>query len=245
MNFRLNADVGEGAVMPDGTPVEPYIFPLIRLANIACGGHAGSVEQMRESLRLARQFQTGAGAHPGYEDKEGFGRVAVDLSDERLETSLLQQIGLIYGIAQQESVKLTHVKPHGAMYHRMASDAVAAAILVKVIRSIDSQMAVVTLPESALAKQAANAGLTVWTEGFADRRYETDGTLTPRSYGEEALIHDPSSAYLQASALVTGGLLRSRTGETVQMKNPVYTVCVHGDGASAISLLQKLSGNAG
>lgn len=242
MRMMLNADVGEGALMPDGTPVEPHIFPLIRLANIACGGHAGSTEQMLAALRLARQYQVGAGAHPGYEDRERFGREAVTLSEDQLADMLKRQISCIYRLALQEAVRLTHVKPHGALYHLMASDAAAAGVLVKLIRELDSGLAVVTLPESALAAAAEQAGLQVWTEGFADRRYETDGRLTPRSIGEAAYLDDAELAHAQASALMTGGILKSRTGETFRLNKPVYTICVHGDGAAAIPLLKKLSG---
>lgn len=210
----LNADLGEGG----GSDAE--LLALVTSANIACGGHAGSDEIMHRTVELALEGGVLIGAHPGYEDRENFGRREMDLSPAEVTDLVARQVEKLAGLA-----RLHHVKPHGALYNQANRDERLAAAVVAGIRKISPDVILYALPNSALAEAGRAAGLTVWAEGFADRRYRMDGSLVPR--GEEgAVILKTDEAVAQALTLVRGGA--------------VQTLCVHGDGPHAVEMLRAI-----
>jgi UPF0271 protein len=221
----LNADVGEGlGTWPMGA--DAALIPLVSSVNIACGVHAGDPSTIRRTVRLAIASGAALGAHPGYPDLVGFGRRELAMAPDELAASLLYQVSAVDGIARAEGGVLRHVKPHGALYHRLASDRDAAAAVVAAIASLDSRLAVVGPPGSALLAEASAAGMAAVAEGFADRAYEPDGRLRSRTL-PGALLDDPARAAAQAVEIAAEGRATAADGSRVALA--VATLCVHGD----------------
>jgi UPF0271 protein len=222
----LNADLGEGA----GHDAE--LMPLVTSANIACGAHAGDAATMRAAVRLARRHGVAVGAHPGYADRAQFGRVERTLSPRELGALVTGQIA-----ALRELAPVRHVKLHGALYHLAARDAAAAAVVADAVRAVDADLIVVGLAGSELLRAARARGLRVAAEAFADRTYRSDGSLTPRA-AANAVIDDERLAVTQVVRMVSEGVVRATDGTDVRIA--AETVCVHGDGAHAVVLAQRL-----
>ena len=218
----LNSDLGEGA----GT--DPAIMPLITSANIACGGHAGNESTMRSGVELAMRSKVAVGAHPGYPDRERFGRVALDMPASELSEAVRRQIDAIVGIASRLGARLSHVKAHGALYNQAERDPAVARTILMGIRAASggSDLVVFAPPGSAMHREAEGMGMRVAREGFIDRAYEPDGTLRPRTLAG-ALITDPAAAAAQALSFVRDGGTRATDGTFLELE--VDTVCVHGD----------------
>lgn len=215
----LNADLGEG-----GTE-DANLLGLVSSANIACGGHAGDEATMRRSIELALASGVAIGAHPGYEDREHFGRLAMTLPLEEVTSLVRRQLERLAKLASEAGARLHHVKPHGALYNQASRDPLLAAAVVAGISGVSPELILYALPNSALAEAGRAARLTVRAEGFADRRYRDDGTLMPR--GEPgAVIKDVDAAVAQALAIASNGV--------------ADTLCVHGDGVTAVAILQAL-----
>jgi UPF0271 protein len=223
-SIDLNADLGEG-----GTEDEA-LLGLVSSANIACGGHAGDEATMRRSIKLAVASGVAIGAHPGYEDPEHFGRRAMTLPLEKVTDLVHRQVGKLATLAAEQGVKLHHVKPHGALYNQAGRDPLLAAAVVQGIAQVSPQLILYAQPGSELDKAGRIAGLTICPEGFADRRYRDDGSLMPR--GEPgAVIKEVDAAVAQALEIISTGR--------------VDTVCVHGDGVTAVSILKDLRSKLG
>ena len=221
----LNADLGEG-----GTEDEA-LLGLVSSANIACGGHAGDEETMRRSIRWAAAAAGVAiGAHPGYEDPEHFGRRAMALPLEKVTDLVHRQVARLVALATEHGTTVHHVKPHGALYHQAGRDALLAAAVVEGIVRISPGLVLFAQPGSELDQVARAAGLTVCPEGFADRRYRDDGSLMPR--GEPgALIKEVDAAVAQAMEIAVAGR--------------VETLCIQGDGVTAVAILKGLRARLG
>ena len=229
----LNADVGEGlGPWPMGADVA--LIPLVSSVNIACGAHAGDPATIRRTMRLALAAGVSLGAHPGYPDLVGFGRRELAMSPEELAASVLYQVAAVAGIARAEGGALRHVKPHGALYHRLASDRQSAMAVVEALRRLDASLAIVGPPGSVLLEEAEAAGMNAVTEGFADRAYEPDGRLRSRSL-PGALLDEPARAAAQAVSIARDGRVTTTDGSVVAID--VATLCVHSDtpGAGAIA----------
>jgi UPF0271 protein len=222
----LNCDLGEGA----GHDAE--LMPLITSANIACGAHAGDLATMRATVALAREFGVAIGAHPGFADRENFGRRELALPPDEARALVAAQITLLRTIAP-----LRHVKLHGALYNLAARDAALAEAIVEAVSDCDDALILFVLPDSALARAAAARGLRIANEVFADRTYQRDGSLTPRSR-PDALIHDEAVAVAQVLRMVREGVVRSTDGTDVPIK--ADTVCLHGDGPSPVAFARRL-----
>jgi 5-oxoprolinase (ATP-hydrolysing) subunit A len=215
----LNCDMGE---LPDAAH-EAALMEHITSANIACGGHAGDAGTMERTVRLALARGVRIGAHPGYADRENFGRVEMALSPEEIEGSVLEQIERLEAVVRRCGGTIVHIKPHGALYNVAARDeAVARAIGAAAIR---------WNPGAALFGLAGSRSLEVWrgmglaaiAEGFADRRYEADGSLRARRL-PGALLTNPDEAAAQAWKLALAGRAQ--------------TICVHGDTPGAVAILR-------
>jgi len=229
----LNSDLGEGA----GT--DAAIMPLITSANIACGGHAGNESTMRSGVELAMRSKVAVGAHPGYPDRERFGRVALDMPASELSEAVRRQIDAIVGIASRLGARLSHVKAHGALYNQAERDAAVARTILMGIQAASggSDLVVFAPPGSAMHTEAEGLGMRVAREGFIDRAYEPDGTLRPRTLAG-ALITDPAAAAAQALSFVRDGGTRATDGTFLELE--VDTLCVHGDTPGAPEVVRAV-----
>lgn len=232
----LNCDMGESfGAYTIGADEE--IMPLISSANIACGFHGGDPLAMRRAVRLARQYEVAVGAHPGYRDLAGFGRRPIACSPDEIYGDVLYQIGALAAFCRAEGVALRHVKPHGALYNKAATDPAVAEAIAAAVAAFDRGLLLFAPPGSALEAAGVAAGLRVVREAFADRRYATDGTLLPRSR-PGAVLHDPAEAAAQACQVARGGTVTAITGEEVPA--PARTICVHGDHVGAAEVLRRI-----
>ena len=216
MKIDLNCDMGENAGNDED------IMPYITSANIACGFHAGDELSMRTTVRLAKRYGVAVGAHPGWNDKEGFGRREMSLTADEVEALVLDQIRALYSIAKAEGVELRHVKPHGALYNQAAIDKVLASAIARAVKRFSPDLILVGLAGSNLIDVGAEAGLRVANEGFPDRNYNVDGTLVPRRQAK-ALLESPEEVAVHAMKLAQEGI--DFGGQRV----PVDTLCLHGD----------------
>lgn len=227
----FNCDVGEGC------GDDAAIVPWISSASIACGGHAGDAGTMRATLRLCREHRVAAGAHPGYEDPEHFGRRALDLPREAITRLVRDQVLRLAHIADDEGVRLTHVKPHGALYNRAADDAQTAGAIVEAISGLDVPLALYALSGSHLAAAGESAGLRVAHEVFAERGYGRDARLLSRDR-PGAVIASLEQAVKQTRDLAGHGRVVSADGHTLALR--ADTLCLHGDRADAAGFARAL-----
>lgn len=230
--INLNCDLGEGA------GADSIIIPYINSANIACGFHAGSAEIIAETLELCAAGGTGAGAHPGYPDRENFGRLDMDMTPEQVYDITLYQLGAIGAVARAKGVKLEHVKAHGAMYNAAAKSRALADAIAKAVYDYDKDLIMLALSGSEMIKAAKSAGLRYACEVFADRAYEADGTLRSRRL-EGAMIEDENEAVARVIRMAKCSLVKAYTGEDIEIE--AHSVCVHGDGPKAIEFVKKLN----
>lgn len=225
MRIDLNADVGESyGAWQMGRDDE--LVPLVSSVNVACGAHAGDPTVLARTVALAKLHGAVLGAHPGYPDRDAFGRRELPMSAEELRASLLYQLGGLAAIARAAGLRLRHVKAHGALYNRAARDESIAATLADAVRAFDGGLVLVGLAGSVMLEAGRAAGLSVAAEGFADRAYEPDGSLRSRSL-PGALIESPEAAAEQAVAIVTLGQAVAHDGSIVQLQ--ADTICIHGD----------------
>lgn len=216
MNIDLNCDIGEGI----GSDAD--IMPYITSANIACGFHAGDADTMRETVRLAKRCGVAVGAHPGWRDREGFGRREMLLPAEEAEALVREQVEALAAIARAEGVELRHVKPHGALYNQSARDRELANAIARAVKTVSGELVLVGLAGSGLVEAGLQVGLRVADEGFPDRNYNPDGTLVSRRE-PHAIIETPEEIAQHALELVKNGI--DFNGRRVR----VATLCLHGD----------------
>ena len=230
MAVDLNADIGEG--MDDAA-----LLPYLTSANVACGCHAGDPSTMDETVVLALAHGVSIGAHPGYPDRANFGRRKMEMSADAIERLVLYQIAALEGFVRSRGSALTHVKPHGALYHGAAEFPDVARAVAEGVRRFRTSLILVGPGGSMLLEAGKDVGLPVAAEGFADRRYQPDGTLVAR--GEpDALLTDPDEAAEQAITLGRDGFARARGGSRVAVH--ADTICVHGDTPGAASIARRI-----
>lgn len=230
MQIDLNADLGEGCGDDEA------VIRLVSSANISCGAHAGSDEDILRALIACQRHQVVVGAHPSYPDRAGFGRTRPSMSDTALRESLQAQLAHFQALAQQAGVRVCYVKPHGALYNEAAVDAALAMLLAEVIAMQPQPLAVLTLPGSELAKAARAIGLAVFSEAFADRGYLITGQLVPRSQ-PGALLDEPG-AFAQSLQLIQQGFVTTVDQQRLPLE--ADSLCLHGDSPSALQLATQL-----
>jgi UPF0271 protein len=232
----LNCDLGESfGRWSLGHDAE--VMDNITSANVACGYHAGDPNVMRDTVRLARSKGVAVGAHPGFPDLVGFGRRNMAASPRDVEDFVLYQIGALHAIAVAEGVRLQHVKAHGALYNMAIRDRVLADAIARAVSAFDRSLILFGLPGTELLRAGEAAGLPVAAEGFADRAYEPDGSLTPRSR-QGAVIHDPDEVVRRAVRMARDGVVTATNGQDVPMR--VATICTHGDTPGSHELTRLL-----
>ena len=229
----LNADVGE-SLGPWPMGADTTLIPLVTSVNIACGFHAGDPLTIRRTVRLALDAEVAVGAHPGYPDLVGFGRRDMDLADDELEAAVLYQVAALAGIVRAEGGRLAHVKPHGALYNRAATDPRVAGPIARAVASLGLELRLIGPPGSELLAAGTAAGLACVAEAFADRAYEADGRLRSRRL-PGALLHDPARAAAQAVSIARDSRITAFDGTVIAVS--AATLCIHGDtpGAAAVA----------
>ena len=236
MSIDINCDMGE-SFGPWKMGADGEVMPNITSANVACGAHAGDPRVMRRTVRAAKTHGVSVGAHPGYADLQGFGRREMQVDPAEIEDMLLAQIGALAAIARAEGVPLRHVKAHGALYNQAARDRRLADAIAAAIKAFDPSLIMFGLPKSAMVDAGVAAGLRVAGEGFADRAYEPDGSLTPRSR-PGAVIHDPAVVVERAVRMIRDGVVLTPAGREIPLK--IDTLCVHGDTPGAAELVKRI-----
>lgn len=231
-SIDLNADLGEGASH------DAALMTLVSSCNIACGGHAGDAGSMLTALSLAKARNVSPGAHPSYPDRAGFGRTRQILSPDELASTLTKQVNTLSAIAAQVGTRLTHLKPHGALYNQAAGDAGLASQITQLTQTLLPGAYLVGPPGSALADAAAACGLKFLAEGFADRAYTEAGTLVPRGQPGAVLDTDTSRTQ-QALSIAQDQCVKAITGQIIPL--PAQTLCLHGDSDGALSSARHIS----
>ena len=220
----LNADLGEGTGEPGS---DEALLDIVTSANIACGFHAGDAPLMRRTVRAALERGVVVGAHVSYLDRARFGRTETGAPPARIEADVLYQLAALSGIAGALGGQVAYVKPHGALYHRIARDESAARAVVRALRDFDPGLMLLTLPGSVAVEVAESAGIRTVAEGFADRAYTTDGALVAREL-PGAVLTNPVDVIAQAGRLATSG------------RPKVDSLCVHGDTPGAVQLARQV-----
>jgi 5-oxoprolinase (ATP-hydrolysing) subunit A len=236
MKINLNADIGEGFGAYDiGNDAD--LMTVIRSASVACGFHAGDANSMHRLVTLAKQCDVSLGVHPGFNDLWGFGRRRIEMKPKDLELMVAYQIGALQAMARYAGLPVTHLKPHGALNNMAAEREDYALAIGRAIQTVDPSIIYVALTGSQMEKAARTLGLRLAREGFADRHYEDDGNLSPRSI-PGTVFKDPDKALAQCLNMVRDGYLISRQGNRVPVA--VETICVHGDEPTAVAVARHV-----
>jgi UPF0271 protein len=233
----LNCDLGEsyGAFKVGD---DEKIMPYITSANVACGFHAGDPVVIERTIDLAKKHRVAIGAHPGYPDLLGFGRREIQLTPEEVKDYMIYQVSAIQGFARIADAKLQHVKPHGALYNTAVKDEKLSTAITDAVKALNSNLIIYAPHNSALAQATAKNGLRVAYETFADRAYNSDGSLVSRKQ-QNAVIQDPHEVVERAVQMVEKGTVLAVDGELVNL-GKVHTICVHGDTPTAVELAKTL-----
>lgn len=232
----INCDLGEDFASDE------LIMPYITSTNIACTYHAGNEESMKNIVLLAKKHNVNIGAHPSFLDKENFGRTELKTSPEEVYVVVRDQLIILQKVVSENNTVLHHVKPHGALYNIAAKDPTIAKAICSAVKEFNLRLKIYGLSNSCLITEANAIGLTAMNEVFADRTYQDDGSLTPRTM-PKALIEDENKAVEQVLQMVQYGTVKTVSGKQI----PVHaeTVCIHGDGKYAVQFAQRLNKELG
>lgn len=238
-SIDLNSDVGESfGIYSLGLDEE--VIPLISSANIACGYHAGDPAVMRHTVALAKKSGVGLGAHPGLPDLVGFGRRNMDVSLEEIKDFVTCQIGALQAVAALQGARLQHVKPHGALYNMAGKNPAIWDAVAEVMAGLDERLILFVLAGSdrqELESIGKRRGIRIAFEFFADRAYNTDGSLVSRKL-PGAVIHENDVVAAKVLKFVKEGKVKTIEGSDIELK--AETICVHGDNPKALALVKKI-----
>jgi UPF0271 protein len=236
MQIDLNSDLGEG-YGPWTMGDDAQILDCVTSANIACGGHAGDPETMYRTLRLAAQRGVRVGAHPGYVDREGFGRRVIPMAVDEIGRMVVAQVGALVALARLVGTEVRYVKPHGALGNLAAADRGVAAGIVAAIQGLDPQLAVLAISGTMLEQVAREQGVAAYSEVFADRAYQPNGQLVPRSQ-PGAVLDDAKQAADRLLGYLRSGRMPVAGGEPIALR--ADSICVHGDSPHAVEMARHI-----
>lgn len=232
----LNSDLGESfGLYTIGN--DEAVLQYVSSANIACGFHAGDPHVMQKTVAMAAAAGVAVGAHPGVPDLMGFGRRKMDITPQEAYAMVVYQVGALQAFTTAAHVPLQHVKPHGALYNMAAKDKALAAAIAKAVYDVNPQLILYGLAGSHLISEGKKIGLQTASEVFADRTYQPDGTLTPRSQAD-AMVTDEDLAISRVLRMIQEGVVTAQNGEDIPVQ--ADTICVHGDGAKALAFAHKI-----
>jgi len=233
----LNCDMGESfGAWKMGNDFA--LMNFVSSVNIACGFHAGDATVIRKTVEKAVEKNLAVGAHPSFPDLQGFGRREMKMSEAEIFDIVLYQVSAVKGICEAFGTKLRHVKPHGALYNQAAKDEKIAEAIAEAVKAIDKNLIFYGLSGSFLISEAEKIGLKTASEVFADRTYQPDGSLTPRSL-ENALIENAETSLNQVLQMINSQTVTATNGEIVPLK--AETVCIHGDGKNALEFAEIIN----
>ncbi|NPD17509.1 LamB/YcsF family protein [Xinfangfangia sp. D13-10-4-6] len=232
----LNADLGEG-YGPWLLGNDAQMLKIVSSANLACGGHAGDPETMFTALTQAKERGTVIGAHPGYADREGFGRRIIQMSPGAITRMLTAQIGALQALAALAGTHVHYVKPHGALANLAAADPIIASAICNAVAALPGELALLAISGTALEKVANGRDIPVYSEIFADRGYLPNGQLMPRDQ-PGAVLHDPDQLCQRMLDFLTTGEMPVAGGGSVRLR--ADSICIHGDTNGAVKLAQAL-----
>lgn len=224
--------------MGEGAGNDHAIMPYISSVNIACGYHAGNLDIMKRTIETAMENNVAIGAHPGFNDRENFGRTEQHLSDDGIYDLVSQQLLILNKVAEGFGTKMRHVKPHGALYNMAALNKQISSVIAKAIKEFDDKLLLYGLSGSHLIAEARVIGLKTANEVFADRTYLEDGTLTPRKQ-EGAMIQLVEDSIKQVLGMVLEKKVKTINGQIISIE--AETICIHGDGKNAVSFAQSIN----
>lgn len=230
MAININADLGEM------TGKDEQIMPYISSCNIATGGHIGNTDSIQKAISLALKHDVKIGAHPSYPDLQNFGRITPEISTDNLKKSLVQQLLTFYKIAAQNNVDVHHIKPHGALYHDVINDKNKADLFLGVLNDLEIKTSIYT-SKNGFLYQLGSEKHNCYTEGFIDRRYNTDLSLVSRNQAN-ALIESPEEVWNQLRSMLFLNKINVISGEMIDLK--VDTFCIHGDHPKAVEILKYI-----
>ncbi len=243
MYIDINCDLGE-TDPATGPGNDEAVMPFISSASIACGFHAGDPLTIERTIRSAMRHGVSIGAHPGYPDRQNFGRKAMKMSHEELRAMILYQAGAVMAMAAAAGARMRHVKPHGALYNTAATDYELSVVIARAVRELDPSLILVGQSGSQMIRAARDTGLACASEVFADRAYNDDGTLVARSV-EGAVLHDTEVMIRRVIRMIRERVVETISGKLIPIE--AETVCIHGDNETAVDFVRKLAAalNAG
>lgn len=231
LSIDLNADLGEHP----HSNLDERIMPYISSCNVACGGHIGDEASIRQTILLARAHGVAVGAHPSYPDRENFGRKIMQMQPKELADSLSEQIRLVQRICDEEGVNLHHIKPHGALYNHAASERFISELILNVIKEVIPGVPWMGFANSMSSHLSKTENHPFIAEGFADRKYESDGSL--RSRTKEGAVLDSSDVLKQVEELV----VNHRVFTDAWLEIDIQSICLHGDTEGAVTLAKEIN----
>lgn len=236
MRIDLNADLGE-SFGPWVMGHDDEMLALVTSANVACGGHAGDPETMFATLKRAAELGVTVGAHPGYADREGFGRRVIPMGPGEVTRMVTAQIGALVGMAGLAGTKVTYVKPHGALANLAGRDEEVAEAIADAVASYDPALAILAISGTKLEQVAKARRMAVYSEVFADRAYQFDGQLVPRGT-PGAVLHDAGEAADRLVGFLETGRMPVLGGGDVALE--AHSICVHGDNPAAVETARNI-----
>ena len=236
MEININCDLGESSKL-HSTKNDPLLLNIVNSANIACGYHAGDKKTMEKTIEISKINKVSVGAHPSFDDKENFGRKRIKLPPVEISNLIIDQINLLSEIAINKKMKVTHVKPHGALNNMACEDYELAKIISESIIKVSKDLIFLVPAGSQMERAGKNLGMKVASEIFADRNYEDDGSLVSRSK-KHAMITDPKIAEKHITKMVQNQALNCYSGKKIPCE--IDSVCVHGDGLNAVNTAKQI-----
>ena len=236
MEININCDLGESSKF-HSTENDPLLLKIVNSANIACGYHAGDKPTMEKTIEISKKNNVSLGAHPSFKDRENFGRKRLNLTSKEIKRLIIDQINILSQIASEKEMKVTHVKPHGALNNMACEDYELAKVISESIIETNKELIFLVPTGSEMEKAGKKLNLKVAAEIFADRNYEDDGNLVSRKKNN-AMITDPEIAKKHVIKMVENQALNCYSGK--QIPCDIDSICVHGDGKSAVGTAKEI-----
>ena len=236
MEININCDLGESSKL-HSTENDPLLLEIVNSANIACGYHAGDKPTMEQTIKISKKNAVSIGAHPSFNDRENFGRKRINLPSNEITKLIIDQINILFEIADKFRMKVTHVKPHGALNNMACEDYNLAKVIAESIIKVNKDLIFLVPTGSQMEKAGKKLGMKIAAEIFADRNYEDNGNLVSRSK-DNAMITDPEIAKKHVIKMVENQALNCYSGKQIPCE--IDSVCVHGDGQSAVNTAKQI-----
>ena len=236
MEININCDLGESSKL-HSTENDPLLLAIVNSANIACGYHAGDKPTMEKTIEISKKNKVSIGAHPSFNDPENFGRKRLNLPSSEITKLIIDQINILTEVAIKAGMKVTHVKPHGALNNMACENYDLAKIISESIMKVNKELIFLVPTGSQMEKAGKKLGMKIAAEIFADRNYEDDGNLVSRSK-KNAMITDPEIAKKNVIKMVESQALNCYSGKQIPCE--IDSICVHGDGKSAVGTAKQI-----